>query len=94
MTADVNVTEKVARALWEAETEYDYAWEPNADTYLDAARNLLAVLSDPEVLAGIAGVLRDTYAHTACGGDPTTAGEVSDWLPEATAVVEWLRRQG
>lgn len=102
MTTDDTVTERVARALWEAETEYDYAWEPNADTYRDAARNLLAVLSDPEVLAGMAGVLREHgeskgdasfLPSCRCGwvGSSRMAWAADLARHQAAALADWIR---
>ena len=118
MTADVNVTEKVARAIlateWEDprgihppmrhETQSHYAyWCPLCRPDLDdnaerIARTALAALSDPEVLAGIAGVLREhgwvytqpvTASRCACGERPDDmAGH------QATAVADWLRGRG
>jgi len=37
-TVTADQVEAAAYALWRAETEYDYAWEPNRDGYLALAR--------------------------------------------------------
>lgn len=73
MTADVNVTEKVARALYPSVFDpsgrcwqhfgqtAEAAREDAQGEAMDEARKALAALSDPEVLAGMAEVLA---AHT------------------------------
>lgn len=87
MTADVNVTEKVARVI--ASDTDEPMWSA-----VVVARNALAALSDPEVLAGIAGVLREhgwvytqpvTASRCACGERPDDMAE-----HQATAVADWL----
>ena len=121
---DVNVTEKVARAIlateWEDprgihppmrhETQSHYAyWCPLCRPDLDdnaerIARTALAALSDPEVLAGMAGVLRE---HSESRGDasflpscrcgwvgPSRMAWVADLARhQATALADWLRGQ-
>lgn len=101
MTADVNVTEKVARAL----PDLIASVVPGLlqERVRDAA---LSALADPEVQAGIAGVLRrhSWYEITAEGvvchcnhqGPPYSGGITAQhWLAEhqTAAVVEWLRGQ-
>lgn len=103
MTADVNVTEKVARALWEHDQKRPTPPFPTGDPEVDEtdlcrADDALSALADPEVLAGIAGVLREhgwvytqpvTASRCACGERPDDmAGH------QATAVADWLRGRG
>lgn len=109
MPADVNVTEMVARWLfaalaprgvWEAEPQ------PVRVGYEAEARHLLTtVLSDPEVLAGMARVLRE---HSESKGDASflpscRCGWVGSsrmaWVADlarhqAAALADWLRGQG
>ena len=41
--APPDVVERAARVLWEdARQEYDYAWEPNAESFRELARKVLA----------------------------------------------------
>jgi hypothetical protein len=100
-TADVNVTEKVAQALCPAlwdDTYPEHLREGLRHLPREQATASLAALSDSEVLAGIAGVLREhgwVYTHPvtasrcACGERPDDmAGH------QATAVADWLRGQG
>lgn len=96
MTADVNVTERVARELIADAARSHLAMGTEYATRL--ARRLLTVLSDPEVLAGIAGVLREhgwvytqpvTASRCACGERPDDMAE-----HQATAVADWLRGRG
>lgn len=73
MTADVNVTAKVARALFVAQGDFadpevaDRMWRnitariPETEWH-EEARKALSALADPEVLAEIAGVLL-THRH-------------------------------
>ncbi|WP_102508126.1 hypothetical protein [Sanguibacter massiliensis] len=87
------VTEDVARLLYaDACSEYDYAWEPNAGTFRDQARELLAVVRrhlptrpDRETIA------RALYeADGLDRWDDATDKERKDWLSLADAVLaEW-----
>src|SRR5690606_22583690 len=93
MTADVNATEKVARELIADAARSHLAMGTEYATRL--ARRLLSVLSDPDVQAGIAGVLRE---HGWVYTQPVTASRcVCDERPDdmaehqATAVADWLR---
>lgn len=100
MTADVNVTEKVAEA-WE---QHDAVWLgdwPNGKTCptcgpfdgesaaAHRTRFALAALSDPEVLEGMAEVLREHDAPTHIDGLPDDEYDCC-----AVAVVKRLRGQG
>lgn len=108
---DVNVTEKVARAIREPDyigcgccaeiNGLDFgAADPCAE---GIARLALAALSDPEVLAGMAGVL---YEADPLPGKPSWDGlrsESAQWpdgvarwaetraLERASALADWLR---
>lgn len=97
--SDVNVTEKVARVI--ASDTDEPMWSA-----VVVARNALAALADPEVLAGIAGVLRehgckwsgDNVLSCLCdkgwhgGAREQRIAQHADH--QAAAVVEWLRRKG
>ena len=91
MTADVNVTEKVARAI-DASPNGRWLTLPGpVHLHRQIAHAALSALSDPEVLAGMAGVLvREIYpAH-----DPDECCD--EWQRDhaervATALADWLR---
>ena len=97
MTADVNVTEKVARAKAASHDRPVYTID------YDDARTMLSALADPDVLAGIAGV--HVEHRTDYDEERREAGCECGWLvmvhPDyavqvmadhtAAAVVEWLR---
>lgn len=106
MPADVNVTEKVAEVLWgrvmlavEPEARWADEHPDVARLVRDDARAALAVLSDPEVLAGMAGVLA---AHTGWAQVSGDGGEFrlichdcgEDLGAERTVVAEWVGRTG
>ena len=102
MTADVNVTERVARELIADAARSHLAMGTEYATRL--ARRLLAVLSDPEVLAGMAGVLAehvlDEYANTcSCGKwghfEDDYYERVATYTAHvATALADWIKGQG
>lgn len=97
MPADVNVTEKVARAKAASHDRPVYTID------YDDARTMLSALADPEVQAGIAGVLREhgwvytqpaTATRCVCGKRwAATSYDVDSDMAahQAAAVVEWLR---
>lgn len=106
MTADVNVTEKVAKRLFASPVSNQAArTAPEIMALCDeAAREALAALADPEVLAGIAGVVEEhaingrrtwQWVYCACGWvakEETTADGYREHREHvAAAVVEWLR---
>lgn len=94
MTADVNVTEKAAWRVFEDQERHRgvggqvvRSVEP---IHYRVARAALSALADPDVLAGIAGVLRDAEdewvrRYADAEGEPPTRSEF-----QAAAVVEWL----
>lgn len=100
-----DVTEKVAQALWERYGTWPNgplaAWLTRSDCDR-LAREALAALSDPEVLAGMAGVLRE---HSESKGDASflpscrcgwVGASRMAWVADlarhqATALADWLR---
>ena len=104
MTADANVTEKVADRIARAR---GYVQGACVEEHYRDAREALAVLSDPEVLAGIAGVLgehtidgRKTWGwvYCSCGWVSREADTATGYRRHrehaAGAVLVWLRGQG
>lgn len=102
--ADVNVAEKVARAIDPA--IYPHINHLTGDGWAAskrAATAALAVLSDPEVLAGMAGVLAghvlDEYANTcSCEKWEHFEDDYDERVATctahvATALADWLRGQ-
>lgn len=106
MTADVNVTEKVAQALcpslWD-DTYPEHLREGLRHLPREQATASLAALSDPEVLAGIAGVLyeADPLPDRPSWGELRSESAkwpdgVARWaetraLERASALADWLR---
>lgn len=89
MRADVNVTEKVR-------TAYGQEWD-GGDVRAAAVRAFLAVLADPEVVAGIAEVLYDygLYCQECDYEGWDTCWECREVCAGyAGAVVEWLGGEG
>ena len=102
---DLNLTEKVAGALcpslWDG-TYPEHLREGFRHLIRERATAALAVLSDPEVLAGMAGVLRE---HSESKGDASflpscRCGWVGSsrmaWVADlarhqATALADWIR---
>lgn len=98
---DVNVTEKVARALYALTARFsathDEAVVPwgelhpvRRERWLAYAKRALAVLADPEVLAGKA----DAMHADECPEDPDEGEacrcDIGHYDRQAAAVVEWL----
>lgn len=94
MTADVNVTEKVAKRLFASPVSNQAARTAPAIMALcdEAARDALSVLADPAVLAVIAGVLDEHDMGRLTSGRPYCwTHHTHDPLHLAAAVVERLR---
>lgn len=102
MTADANVTEKAAEA--EAQRRYSPLGEQRAfvaGALWHRARggDFEQALSGPEVLAGIAGVLREHGDSRQSAGGFLLVCRCGDAVDDhaahqAAALADWLRRQG
>lgn len=96
MTADVNLTEKVARAMWASWNPHGPRWHQTDDRSREEtrseARKALGVLADPDVLAWIAEVLDEHDMGRLTSGRPYCwTHHTHDPLHLAAAVVERLR---